>query len=350
MSYSVIFRNVRHVSSYSTKNFYLCNVSSALFKTHSFNERKLECKRNFSFQSSIESIIKTQTGIFRTISESTPVEYLQNFVVDVHDITGLPWWATVMCTTVLLRSSVTVPLAIYQNYILGKVHHIQSELSELAKELRNEVAIAVKLYNWDEKTAQYHFKRSLKKQWNSLVIRENCHPVKASLLIWFQIPMWICFSVALRNLVYILPKTDVNAQIIFNELSVEGFGWIVDLTQADPFFILPVAMGLINLAIVELQFLSKPNEPTKLQRYVLNFFRGFSIFMIPVTACVPSCVALYWTTSSMYGLAQNLILLSPKVKRFCHIPQTSSELEKPYTHIFNGIKRRVNSISNLRIL
>lgn len=48
-----------------------------------------------------------------------------------------------------------------------------------------------------------------------------------------------------------LPKTDASAQMTFNELSVEGFGWIVDLTQADPFFILPVAMGLINLAIVE---------------------------------------------------------------------------------------------------
>lgn len=157
MSYSVIFRNVRHLPFHSTKNFHLCSVSGALFKAHSFNERK----RNFSLQSSVESIIKTQTGIFRTISESTPVEYLQNFVVSVHDISGLPWWATVMCTTVLLRSSVTVPLAIYQNYILGKVHHIQLELGELVKELRKEVAIAVKQYKWDEKTARYHFKRSV---------------------------------------------------------------------------------------------------------------------------------------------------------------------------------------------
>lgn len=91
----------------------------------------------------------------------------------------------------------------------------------------------------------------MKKQWNILIVRENCHPVKASLLIWFQIPMWICFSVTLRNLVYMLPIQDIEAQNIYNQLCTEGMGWFTNLTQTDPLFLLPLILGITNLAIIE---------------------------------------------------------------------------------------------------
>ena len=44
-------------------------------------------------------------------------------------------------------------------------------------------------------------------------------------------------------------------------------------------------------------------------------------------------VTLYWTTSSAYGLVQNLILLSPKVRRKLRIPLTPSENTHPYRRI-----------------
>ncbi|KAK4873336.1 hypothetical protein RN001_015365 [Aquatica leii] len=287
-----------------------------------------------------ESVIQTQPGLFRLISESTPVDYLQKFIISVHDTTGLPWWATIICTTIFLRSTVTVPLAIYQNYIIAKVRNIQLELAHLDNELKAEVQAAIKLYQWDEKTAKFHYKRSLKKQWNSLVVRDNCHPVKSSLLIWFQIPLWVCFSAVLRNLAYKLPEASPTAVTVFNELTTSGFGWISNLTQADPLFILPIMFGLINLGIIEIQVLSRTSAPTKLQKYLMNFFRGFAIIMVPITATVPSCVALYWTTSSAYGIFQNFLLMSPKLKTLCRVPKTSNDLEKPYAHLFNNVKKR----------
>lgn len=32
-----------------------------------------------------------------------------------------------------------------------------------------------------------------------LYVRDNCHPFKATLLLWVQVPMWVCVSLALRN-------------------------------------------------------------------------------------------------------------------------------------------------------
>ncbi|KAJ8979575.1 hypothetical protein NQ317_019150 [Molorchus minor] len=135
--------------------------------------------RQLSLQSqvTIESIAKTQTGIFKTLSESTPVEYAQKLLLVTHDYTGLPWWASIVCTTVLLRTCVTLPLAVYQYYILAKLENLKLEMPKIVEELKKETAVAIKLYNWNENIAKATYNRSVRKQWNNLIIRDNCHPV-----------------------------------------------------------------------------------------------------------------------------------------------------------------------------
>lgn len=44
-----------------------------------------------------------------------------------------------------------------------------------------------------------HFSRNMRKVVTELYVRDNCHPFKATLLLWVQIPMWMCVSLALRN-------------------------------------------------------------------------------------------------------------------------------------------------------
>nr|CAD7263683.1 unnamed protein product [Timema shepardi] len=157
--------------------------------------------------------------------------------------------------------------------------------------------------------------------------------------------MWVIFSTTIRNLVYMLPDRDLASEIICLELSVGGALWFPNLTIPDASLILPVTMGLVNLAIVEVQTLSRLKKPTKFQRYATNLFRGLSVAMIPIAAGVPSCLCLYWTTSSIYGLGQNLLLLSPKVKKLVGIPDTPSQLDKPYQHLLSEIKARAARMS-----
>lgn len=109
-----------------------------------------------------------------------------------------------------------------------------------------------------------------------LVQRENCHQAKASILLWGQVPLWICMSVALRNMAMMLPhnthgtyKTpnplfnsfyyfhdgchfeSPEAFMVYVSLSNGGFGWIPNLTDVDHALILPVSMALANLAIIQ---------------------------------------------------------------------------------------------------
>jgi len=79
----------------------------------------------------------------------------------------------------------------------------------------------------------------------------------------------------------------------------------------------------------------------KLQKYGQYFFRAVSILMIPIAAFVPSGLALYWVSSSSFGLIQNLLLLSPKIRRFANIPKVNSEHERPYKHLVEKIRERI---------
>jgi len=53
-------------------------------------------------------------GLYTSLSESAPVLKSQEFLELIHDQTHLPWWATIIASTVTLRLLITFPLSAYQ--------------------------------------------------------------------------------------------------------------------------------------------------------------------------------------------------------------------------------------------
>ncbi|XP_032785825.2 cytochrome c oxidase assembly protein COX18, mitochondrial [Daphnia magna] len=276
--------------------------------------------------------------MYSDLSQSSWVMNTQHLLETVHDYTHLPWWATIVVTTVSLRLAITLPLAAYQHSIYARLENLKPEMEGILKELKKETDRAVVMYKWDAKTAKLAFHKSAKKQWNLLVQRDNCHAFKATVLLWGQIPLWVCMSVALRNMAMMLPVQTVDAQLIYLSLSSGGFGWIPNLTDVDHSLILPVSMSLANLAIIQLQVMNKVGATSRLANTIMNVLRVLCVVMIPIAAYAPADVALYWTVSSFYGLTQNLVLLSPTFRRFFRIPVTPLERPHPYQHILNQIK------------
>ncbi|XP_009635343.1 cytochrome c oxidase assembly protein COX18, mitochondrial [Egretta garzetta] len=211
------------------------------------------------------------------------------------------------------------------------LENLQPEIKTLAERLRYEVSVRGKQLGWSEKVARFHFKKNLRRIITDLYIRDNCHPFKATLLVWVQVPMWVCVSLALRNCS--VGATDSGVQ---EELSAGGALWFTDLTAPDSTWILPVALGLVNLLIVEI-FASQKMEVSRFQKLATNFFRVVSVVMIPVAATVPSSMALYWLSSSFMGLSHNLLLRSPTFRRLCCIPRTKSESDTPYRDIVSAL-------------
>ncbi|XP_041799664.1 cytochrome c oxidase assembly protein COX18, mitochondrial [Chelmon rostratus] len=265
-------------------------------------------------------------GWYGALSDSAPVHLCEHFLVNMQQVSGLPWWLSIVMATLSVRTLITLPLAAYQMVIIAKVEALQAEISELAKRLRYEVSVRARERGWTEKQSRFQFQKNLRRIVSQLYVRDNCHPFKASLLVWVQLPLWVSLSLALRNL-------SLDQFGLKSELAAGGALWFPDLTLPDSTWILPVCLGVTNLLIVELFSLQRVN-PSRFQRFLTNFIRAFSVLMIPIAATVPSCVALYWLTSSLVGFSHNLLLRSPAIHRILRLRTNRSD--SPYRDLLSA--------------
>ncbi|XP_028816242.1 cytochrome c oxidase assembly protein COX18, mitochondrial [Denticeps clupeoides] len=271
------------------------------------------------------SVTTGTAGWYEGLADSSAVHLTEGLLVSAQSATGLPWWASIAVTTVALRTVITLPLGVYQSLIIAKVEALQVEIAQLAKRLHYEVSVRTKEKGWTQKTARYQFKKNLRRIVSELYVRENCHPFKASLLVWVQLPMWVCVTLALRN----LSLGAAHSPPVYEDLAVGGALWFSDLTLPDSTWLLPISLGLVNLLITEI-FALRRIQASKFQRYVTHFIRGISLLMVPIAATVPSSMAVYWLSSSVIGLGHNLLVCSPRFRRLCRLPPTRVDSDTPY--------------------
>uniref|UniRef100_A0A8D3CPX9 Cytochrome c oxidase assembly factor COX18 n=1 Tax=Scophthalmus maximus TaxID=52904 RepID=A0A8D3CPX9_SCOMX len=255
------------------------------------------------------------SGWYSGLADSAPVHLCEHFLVSVQQVCGLPWWLSIIAVTLSVRTLITLPLAAYQLVIISKVEALQVEISELAKRLGYEVSVRARERGWTDKQSRFQFQKNLRRLVSQLYIRDNCHPFKASLLVWVQLPLWI------------RPESGSCG------LSAGGALWFPDLSSPDSTWILPVCLGLTNLLIVEVFSLQRL-RPTRFQKLLLNCIRGFSVLMIPIAATVPSSMALYWFTSSLLGFSHNLVLRSPTILKLLKLPPHS---DSPYRDLLSAL-------------
>ncbi|KAJ0069094.1 hypothetical protein NL108_017767, partial [Boleophthalmus pectinirostris] len=161
------------------------------------------------------------------------------------------------------------------------VEALQKEIAQLSQRLSYEVSVKAKQVGWSEKTCRFQFKKNMKRIVSELYIRDNCHPLKASILVLVQVPVWISLSLALRDL-------SLDSSGVYSALAAGGALWFKDLTVPDSTWIIPVSLGLTNLLLVELASLQQRPVSGRFQKLVLHSFRAVSLLMIPVSAYVPT--------------------------------------------------------------
>jgi YidC/Oxa1 family membrane protein insertase len=126
-------------------------------------------------------------------------------------------------------------------------------------------------------------REQLAKQMMELYKREKINPVAGCLPIVVQIPVFLAFywvlleSVEMRQAPWML--------------------WIQDLSSKDPFFILPVLMGVAMFG----QFKLNPPPPDPMQAKVFAFM---PLIMTVMMAWFPAGLLLYWTTNTLLSIAQ----------------------------------------------
>jgi YidC/Oxa1 family membrane protein insertase len=126
-------------------------------------------------------------------------------------------------------------------------------------------------------------REQLAKQMMELYKREKINPVAGCLPILVQIPVFLAFY-------WVLLESVEMRQAPF-------FGWIQDLSSKDPYFILPILMGVGMYG----QFKLNPAPPDPMQAKMFAFM---PVIMTVMMAWFPSGLVLYWLTNTLLSIAQ----------------------------------------------
>jgi len=180
----------------------------------------------------------------------------------VHRVAG-NWGITIILTTLLIK------LAFYR--LTAASGRSMAKMRTIAPKLK-----AVQERYKDDREA-------LGRATMELYKKEKINPVAGCLPMLIQIPFFMGFY-------WVLLESVELRQAPF-------FGWVMDLSSRDPFFILPVVMGVANFV----QFKMNPPPPDPMQAKVMAFM---PIMMTVMMAWFPAGLVLYWITNTALSALQ----------------------------------------------
>jgi membrane protein insertase Oxa1/YidC/SpoIIIJ len=90
-------------------------------------------------QSSQRRQFSAETWKYYSSTDFPPVNVAYESFIAIHEFTGLPWWATVILSTVLLRSILTLPLFVVSQATIARYKNVQTDLKEISVILKMDV-------------------------------------------------------------------------------------------------------------------------------------------------------------------------------------------------------------------
>jgi YidC/Oxa1 family membrane protein insertase len=231
---------------------------------------------------------------------SLPMKGLEGFFAMVHDVTGAPWWASIMLSTLMIRGAL-LPLIVVQQRNVAGMAKIKPQLDDLGARLKEAYAReSIELAN------------KLQSQMNTLMTENNVRPFSTMLGALVQIPLWMTFFFTLRG---ILARTNDP-----HGFAQGGALWFPDLTVADPYYILPVVTGGTFFAMASVDLMGTGGPVDEKQQMMKTGMKAVALLMIPMTASFESGVFVYWTTSNIMTVAQGQVLKNTQVRALIGMP------------------------------
>jgi YidC/Oxa1 family membrane protein insertase len=198
------------------------------------------------------------------------LSFIQSFVVN--------WGLAIMCLTFIVRGAM-YPLTKAQYTSMAKMRMLQPKLAAMRERIGDD-------------------RQRMSQEMMELYKKEKVNPLGGCLPIVFQMPIFISLYWALMESVELRHSP--------------FFGWIHDLSAQDPYYILPVLMGISMFMI---QKMSPTTVTDPMQQKIMMFmpvmFTGFFLFF-------PSGLVIYWLVSNIVTLIQQTLIYRSLEKRGLH--------------------------------
>jgi YidC/Oxa1 family membrane protein insertase len=236
-----------------------------------------------------------------------PTRGLQYVIEKVHETTGLPWWASIMLTTLGIRTA-TFPIMLMQIKNTYALSQAKPEVEALVEHMKEEQARG-------NPNAVSEYQTRVAAVWS----KYNANPLKSIATLLVQAPMFIGFFSALRGM----------AAAKVPSLMEGGALWFTDLTIPDPTYALPLLASATFLLTVEAGAADgMEGQGDKMKAKMKNIMRAVAVIIVPFSGSMPASVFMYWTASNFFSLAQTLVLKIPGVKAALGIPILKSSTPK----------------------
>ncbi|KAB5579289.1 hypothetical protein PHYPO_G00193390 [Pangasianodon hypophthalmus] len=226
----------------------------------------------------------------------TPVGLIQNLLEFMHVSIGLPWWGAIVAGTIIARCAV-FPVIVKGQREAAKLNNVLPEMTKLTNRMNE--------------AKQSGNKFEFSKAYSDMMLFQKKHdvnPLRGFLVPLVQAPVFISFFIGLRKMAYApVPSMQTG-----------GLWWFTDLTAADPYYILPLAVTGTMFAILELGAESGVDNPNL--RAMKTVFRIMPFIILPMTINFPTAVFTYWMTSNLFSLGQVALLRHPAVRKKLNIP------------------------------
>jgi YidC/Oxa1 family membrane protein insertase len=196
-------------------------------------------------------------------------DLISNVLESFHSL-GAPWWLSIVFLTILVRA-VLFPLTIRQVKNMRAMQELKPEMDNLRAKYKND------RQKQQEATMELYKERRV-------------NPLTGFLPVLVQVPVFITMYHVIRN-----------HEETFPSFASGGLLWFMDLTKADPYFILPMLSASILIAAGGM---SSRNVDPKQRRMMQLLPVAFTAFI----ARFPAGLFVYWVTSNTVTLVQNYLI------------------------------------------
>jgi len=183
-------------------------------------------------------------------------------------------WAIVVLTLVI--NMVLFPLRISSYKTTIKMQRVAPEVKQIQERYKK--------YKMNDPR-----KAEMNKEVMAVYSREGINPVGGCIPMLLQMPLWFGLNSALRGTI---------------ELRHASWLWIHDLASRDPYYALPILMGLSMYLVSKMT----PMTTTDPQQQMMMKFMPISMSLIFMISPISSGLAVYILTSSLVGIAQQWYL------------------------------------------
>jgi YidC/Oxa1 family membrane protein insertase len=193
---------------------------------------------------------------------------------------GLKWlnkyipnwgWAIVVLTLVI--NMVLFPLRISSYKTTLKMQRVAPEIKQIQDKYK-------------KYTMRDPRKQEMNKEVMAVYSREGINPLGGCFQMFLQMPIWFGLNTVLR---YSIEMRHAR-----------WFGWITDLSARDPYYVLPIIMGLSMYLVSKMTPMTSTDPQQQMMMKIMPVTMA-GIFMI---SPISSGLAVYILTSSMVGIGQ----------------------------------------------